>query len=79
MSTKVSPSLQTIERIIDEVDEWYGRVRALRQKLSRLKRGSPSYLDLLPELEVQLDVLKNKAAWAARALEEYEESLPEDD
>jgi hypothetical protein len=79
MSTKTAPSLSTIERILDEVDEWYGRVRQIRTKLARLKRGSPAYLDLLPDLEVELGVLKNKADWAARALEEYEESLPDDD
>jgi hypothetical protein len=79
MSTKTAPSLSTIERILDEVDEWYGRVRQIRTKLARLKRGSPTYLDLLPDLEVELGVLKNKADWAARALEEYEESLPDDD
>jgi hypothetical protein len=79
MSAKTAPSLSTIERILDEVDEWYGRARQIRQKLGRLKRGSPAYLDLLPELEVELGVLKNKADWAARALEEYEESLPDDD
>jgi len=79
MSTKTAPSLSTIERILDEVDEWYGRVHRIRQKLGRLKRGSPSYLDLLPELEVELGVLKNKADWAARALDEFEESLPEEE
>ena len=79
MSTKTAPSLSTIERILDEVDEWYGRVHKIRQKLSRLRRGSPAYLDLLPELEVELGVLKNKAAWAEQALEEYEESLPDED
>jgi hypothetical protein len=79
MGTKTAPSLSTIERILDEVDEWYGRVHRIRQKLGRLKRGSAAYLDLLPELEVELGVLKNKADWAARALEEYEDSLPDED
>jgi len=61
MSTKTAPNLLTVERILDEVDEWYGRVRTLRQKLSRLKRGSSAYLDVLPELELELGVLKYKA------------------
>ena len=79
MATKTVPSLATIDRILDEVDEWYERVHRLRQKLSRLRRGSPAYHDLLPDLEVELEVLKRKADWAAQALEEYEESLPEDE
>jgi hypothetical protein len=79
MSTKTALSISTIERILDEVDEWYGRVHKIRHKLSRLRRGSAAYLDLLPDLEVELGVLKRKAEWAARTLEEYEESLPDED
>jgi hypothetical protein len=48
MKTKTTPTLDTIERLFDEVDEWYGRVHRIRHRLGRLKRGSEPYLDLCP-------------------------------
>jgi len=79
MTTKTAPTVETIERFFDEVDEWYGRVHRIRQKLAKLKRGSEAYLDLLPDLWVEADVLKRKVQAAADALDEFEESLPEDE
>ncbi len=79
MATKATPTLSTIEGLLDEVDEWYGRVSKIRRKLRRLPRGSEAYLNLLPDLWVELDWLKMKAETAAEALDEFEESLPEND
>ena len=78
MKTKTAPTLATIERLFDEVDEWYGRVQKIRQKLGRLPRGSEAYLDLLPDLWTEVDVLSRKAQYAAEMLDEFEESLPDD-
>lgn len=61
--------------VLDEVDEYSGRLQKIRRKLSRLRRGSDAYLDLLPDLEVVLDVLRSKAEHAHEALEDFEESL----
>jgi hypothetical protein len=79
MATKTIPSLSTIERMLDDVEEYTQAVHALRRKLKRRKPGSASYHDLLPDLSVQLDVLKLKAEHALEALDEYEESLTEED
>ncbi|MGA9059561.1 MAG: hypothetical protein WB763_23980 [Terriglobia bacterium] len=79
MATKTAPRLDTVERLIEEVEEWSGRVHRICQKMSRVKRESDSYQDLLSELSVQLDWLKMKAEAAADAIDEYHESLPEDD
>jgi hypothetical protein len=78
MKTKTTPTLETIERLFDEVDEWYGRVHRVRQRLGRLKRGSEPYLDLLPDLWTEVDVLGRKAQYAAEMLDEFEESLADD-
>ncbi len=78
MKTKTPPTLETIERLFDEVDEWYGRVHKIRQKLGRLQRGSEAYLDLLPDLWTEVDVLSRKAQYAAEMLDEFEESLSDD-
>ncbi len=78
MATKSAPTLDTVEGFLDEVDEWYGRVRKIRQKLSRMHRGSEAYLNILPDLLVQVDVLKRKAECAAEVLEAFEDSLSED-
>jgi hypothetical protein len=77
MATKTTPNLSTVERLLDEVDEWSGRVREIRQRLALLPRGSEAYLDLLPDLDVELDALRLKAQHALEALEEFEDSLPE--
>lgn len=79
MATKTAPRLDTVERLIEEVEEWSGRVHRICQKMSRVKRESDSYQDLLSELSVQLDWLKMKAEAAADAIDEYQDSLPEDD
>ena len=78
MKTKTTPTVETIERLFDEVDELYGRVHRIRQKLGRLKRGSEPYLDLLPDLWTEVDVLSRKAQYAAEMLDEFEESLTDD-
>ena len=79
MATKTAPNLSTVERLLDEVDEWCGRVQEIRQRLSTLPRASEAYLDLLPDLEVELDTLRLKTQHALEALEEFEDSLPESD
>jgi len=35
MATKAAPTLETVEHFLDELDEWYGRVRRVRQRLGR--------------------------------------------
>jgi len=77
MATKTAPSLSTVERLLDEVQEWAGRVQEIRGRLNMLPRGSEAYLDLLPDLDVELDTLGLKTQHALEALEEFEDSLPE--
>jgi hypothetical protein len=79
MATQTIPTLSTIARLLDEVDEWYARVRKVRQRLERHRPGSEPYLDLLPDLETELDALKLKVEHAHQALEEFEDSLPKSD
>ncbi len=55
MSTKAAPTVSTIERVLEDLDEWYGRVKKIREKLGRLKRGSPAYPDLLNDLWAEVD------------------------
>jgi len=74
VKAKTPPTLETIERLFDEVDEWYGRVDTIRKKLGRLQRGSEAYLDLLPDLWTEVDVLSRKAQYAGEMLDEFEES-----
>ncbi len=78
-SPKTTPTLETVELLLGEVAECYRPFEKLRQKLSRLRRGSEAYLDLLAELEVAAEVLRTKAEHAGLAIEEFAESLPETD
>ena len=75
MTTKAVSTLSTIQRMLDDVEEYVRAVQDLRRKLKRHKPGSEGYHDLLPELCVQVDVLRLKAQHAVQALEEYEDSL----
>ena len=77
MAPKIVPSLETVEGLIAEVEEWYERVHKIRQKTPAVERGSDQ--DLLSELWVELDWLKMKAEAAADAIDEYQDSLPDDD
>ena len=79
MATKIVPGLETVEGLIVEVEEWYERVRKIRQKMTCVERGTDPYQDLLSELWVELEWLKMKAEVAADAIDEYHESLPEDE
>jgi len=79
MATKIVPNLETVEGLIGEVDEWYERVRNIRQKMKSVQRESEPYQDLLSELSVELFWLKMKAEVAVEAIDEYHESLPEDE
>jgi uncharacterized coiled-coil DUF342 family protein len=79
MTTKTAPRIETVERFIEEVEEWSGRVHKIRQRMCRVKRESDPYQDLLSELSVELDWLRMKAEVAAEAIDEYHESLPEDE
>jgi hypothetical protein len=79
MATRMAPSLETVEGLVAEVEQWYERTRKVRQRMSRVKLGSEAYQDLLSELWVELDWLKMKAEVATDAIDEYQESLPEDE
>ena len=79
MPTQVTPTASTVQRLLDEVDEYVTRFQKIRQKLNRLRQGSDAYLNLLPDVEVALDVLRSKAEQAHEALEAFEESLSNDD
>jgi hypothetical protein len=78
MITKTVPDLAAIETMLAEVEEYAREVTRCRRKLSQHRMGSDAYHDLLPDLSVQLDVLRLKAKHAAQALGEYQDSLPED-
>jgi hypothetical protein len=45
MATQTTPTLSTVERLLDEVEEYSDRLQKLRHKLSRLRRGSEAYLE----------------------------------
>jgi hypothetical protein len=73
MVAKTAPTLATVQGLLREVDEYYYRVRKIRLRLGRLRRGSEPYLDLLPDLWVEGGVLKDKAEFAAQFIEKYQQ------
>ena len=77
--TKPAPTLATISRKLDEVEEYAEYVREIRRRLKRHTPGSDAYVELLADLWVKLDWLKLKAESAALLLEESDESLPDED
>lgn len=79
MPTRTTPRLSTVESKLDEVEECARNIIGLRRRLKRLKPGSDAYHDLLPDLWVQLEVLSPKLKHALQFLDEYEESLPDEE
>jgi hypothetical protein len=79
MATKTVPSLATVESKLDEVEECARNIVELRGRLKRLKPGTDAYHDLLPDLLVQLEVLSPKLKHAVEFLDEYEESLADEE
>ena len=71
--------LSTVERLLEEVDEWSGRVAKIRRRMSHLRPGSEPYLEILSDLWVDLTWLEQKAKHAAEAVEAFQESLPEEE
>ena len=69
MATKIVPDLETVEGLIVDVEDWYERIRTIRQKMNAVNRGTEAYQDLLSELSVYLDWLKMKAEVAAEAID----------
>ena len=63
-----------MERLLEEVDEWSGRVAKIRQRMSRLRPGREPYLEVLSDLRVELTWLEQKAKHAAEAVDAFQES-----
>ncbi len=79
MATQTTtPELSTVERLLEEVGEWSGRVAKIRRRMSRVRPGSEPYLDILSDLWVELTWLEQKAKHAAEAIDAFQESRPED-
>jgi hypothetical protein len=79
MPTRTTPTIDTIERLVDEVQAWASRVNEIRDKMSRLQLGSQPWVDLLPGLNVELDWLEEKSKHAAQAIDEFIDGLPDDE
>ena len=76
---KIPPvTLKGVEVILDEVTEYYGRYSKLLDKLRRTRQGSEAYLRVLSDLWVELVTLEQKTKHAALAIDEFQDSLPED-
>ena len=71
-------SLGTVEVMLDEVAEFYSRYGKLLDRLRRARQGSEAYMRLLSDLWVELVTLEQKTKHAALAIDEFQESLPED-
>jgi hypothetical protein len=79
MPTRTIPTLSTIERLLNEVQEWASHVDRIRGRMTRKSPGSEAYLEHLVDLNVELNWLEEKAKHAGLAIEEFLDSLPEED
>jgi hypothetical protein len=79
MPARTVPTLSTVERLLDEVQEWASHVGRIRAKMARKSPGSEAYLEHLVDLNVELNWLEEKAKHAGLAIEEFLHSLPEED
>lgn len=73
------PTLSTVERLLDEVDEFYLRFKRLRIQQKTAALGGEDYLDQLSDIYTELRTLELKAKHAAQGVGDFQESLPDDD
>jgi hypothetical protein len=73
-----SVTLKSVEVMLDEVAEYYSRYGGLLDELRRTRQGSEAYMRLLSDLWVELVTLEQKTKHAALAIDEFQDSLPED-
>jgi len=77
-STKTGPTLETLETKMREAAEAYREMERLQIRLSRLKRGSDRYLDMLPDISVAATVLGAKCESLEKITDEISEARPDD-
>ena len=77
-STKTGPTLETLETKMREAAEAYREMERLQIRLSRLKRGSDRYLDMLPDISVAATVLGAKCESLEKITDEMSEARPDD-
>ncbi len=73
-----TPTLETLDSILEEIDEAMGHLGALTKKLRSHKRGSEAYLNVLPDLCVAATVVEAKANSLADEAQAIIEALPDD-
>ena len=69
---------ETLERKLEEAAEAHGEMDRLRHKLSRLKRGSDAYFDVMSQISVAATVLKAKCESLENITDEIIDALPDD-
>jgi hypothetical protein len=82
MATKLTdriPSLEDSDWALGEVHEYYKPLEELRKRLASLPPDSPARLDLLPEIAVAAEVLKDKLHSLIATIDAVEDALPDDD
>jgi len=77
-STKTGSALEALETKLEETAEAYREMQRLQTKLSRLKRGSERYLDMLPDISVAATILGAKCESLEKITDEINDSRPDD-
>lgn len=77
-AAKPQATLYTIETLLGEVEEKFRTFQQALRRLQRNKPGSEAYLDALADVNTELFTLSVGAREAFEAVEEFEESLPEE-
>ncbi len=77
-STKTGSTLETLETKLQETAEAYREMERLQIKLSRLKRGSERYLDMLPDISVAATVLGAKCESLEKITDEISDARSDD-
>ena len=76
-STKTGSTLETLETKLREIADAYREMERLQIRLSRLKRGSERYLDMLPDISVAATVLGAKCESLEKITDEISEARPD--
>jgi hypothetical protein len=77
-TTKTESALETLETKLQETAEAYREMERLQTRLSRLKRGSDRYLDMLPDISVAATILAAKCESLEKIADEISDARPDD-
>ncbi|HEV2175640.1 MAG TPA: hypothetical protein VGW33_00325 [Terriglobia bacterium] len=76
--TQTTPSLETLEALLDEACEQYREVEDRCRKLHRLERASDAYFYEVAQIAADVTMIQARSASILRQIDALEDATPDD-